>query len=396
MLIIGLMSGTSADGVDVALCQIEDSEHGLQAEIIAGATYAYNAPLRQRILASCDPSQSRVDHIARLHVELAQASVEAIRALIQSTHYTLSDVDLIGSHGQTLWHDVGADGAVYATFQIGEAALIAEQTGITTLSNFRARDVAAGGQGAPLTAYVDWLLLRHPSQWRAVQNIGGMGNVTFLPPREAQDAQAVAFDTGPGNALIDVAVAHFSDGHAHYDRDGQRALQGTVDETWLEALCQHPYYQRPYPKTTGRELFGSETAQAYIAEGIARGLAGDDIIATLTALTARTIAGAYAQFAPSPITAMIVGGGGQHNPTLMRWLSERVAPTQVIPHEAIGLSSDFKEALVFAVLAHETWYGRIGTLPELTGARHATVLGQITPGTNYEHLLAGRDSHISS
>jgi len=388
MLIIGLMSGTSADGIDVALCRITEKTQGLDAAIIAGETYPYDATLRNSILDNCDLQNSRVDSIAQLNVDLADAFVDAIKNLIAKTNYNLSDIDLIASHGQTLWHNVLPDGQVSATFQIGEAAILAEKTGITTISNFRARDVAAGGQGAPLTGYVDWLLLRHDTRWRAVQNIGGMGNVTFLPPYSNEKSQPIAFDTGPGNALIDVAVGHFTG--QTYDKDGQLASQGQINEEWLDDLLAHPYYQRPYPKTTGRELFGTEKALEYIKKAQEKGLSQNDIIATLTALTATTIANAYRDFAPAPLDDVILGGGGQHNPVLVKMLRNLVAPAQVMTHEDISISSDFKEALVFAVLAHETWFGRVGTLPSLTGASHATVLGNITPGNNYEALLKAR------
>ena len=169
-------------------------------------------------------------------------------------------LDLIGSHGQTIWHNVRPSGAVDASLQVVEGAVIAERTGITTISNFRARDIAAGGQGAPLTSYVDWLLLRHPSKWRAIQNIGGMGNVTFLPPLQDEGAEAISFDTGPGNALLDIAVAGLTDGNMTYDRDGELAKAGRVNEEWLDELLRHPYYERAYPKTTGRETFGSAAA----------------------------------------------------------------------------------------------------------------------------------------
>lgn len=387
MLVLGLMSGTSADGVDVALCDITQTQEGLAATIIAGETYPYDRHLRQRILDSCMPQVSQIDHIAQLHVDLAEAFTDAIVALVGTSDYSLDDIDLIGSHGQTLWHNVLPDGRVSVSFQIGESAVLAEKTGITTISNFRARDVSAGGQGAPLTGYVDWLLLRHPTKWRAIQNIGGMGNVTFLPPYNNTNTQPIAFDTGPGNALLDVAVGYFTDNQQTYDEDGRLASQGNINEEWLHDLLQHPYYQRDYPKTTGRELFGTEAALKLIQDAQERRLTKYDIITTITALTATNIADAYQRFAPAKIDEVILGGGGQHNPVMVDLIRQFVAPAQVMTHEDIGVSSDFKEALVFAILAHETWHGRVGTLPSLTGATHATILGNITPSKNYGELL---------
>jgi anhydro-N-acetylmuramic acid kinase len=390
MLVIGLMSGTSADGVDVALCDITGAPDLLNAGIIAGETFPYDARLRQRILDSCDRQTSRIDQIAQLNVDIAEAFVIAINAFCEQHQINLADVDLIGSHGQTVWHNVLADGRVSASLQIGEASVLAERTGITTISNMRARDIAAGGQGAPLTGYVDWLLLRHPEHWRAIQNIGGMGNVTFLPPLNNREHQPIAFDTGPGNALIDTAMAHFTDNKLTYDKDGEFASQGRINEDCLSELLQHAYFQRGYPKTTGRELFGTEAALSLIKQAQSRGLNQYDITATLTALTATNIADAYQRFAPARIDEVILGGGGQHNPVMVNLIKEFVAPAIVRTHEDLGISSDYKEALVFAVLAYETWHGRPGTLPSLTGADHATILGQITPGANYETLLQKR------
>ncbi|MCA9883033.1 MAG: anhydro-N-acetylmuramic acid kinase [Anaerolineae bacterium] len=390
MRVIGLMSGTSADGVDVALCEIFGQPGDMQATIVAGDTYPYSPEMRQRILDACDRQKSRVDEIACLNTEIADVFADCITQFANSNAFALDSVDLIASHGQTLWHNVLPDGSVNASFQIGEGAVIAERTGITTINNMRARDIAAGGQGAPLTGYVDWLLLRHPSHWRAIQNIGGMGNVTFLPPLSDSQSQPIAFDTGPGNALLDVSVMHFTNGQQNYDRDGLLARQGRLDEEWLHDLLQHPYYQRDYPKTTGRELFGTEAAHQLIDEAQERGLDQYAIISTLTALTATNIADAYQRFAPARIDEVILGGGGHHNPVMRSLIEQYVAPAVVRTHEDIGISSDFKEALVFAVLAYETWHGRPGTLPALTGAKRAAILGQITPGDNYDNLLRQR------
>jgi len=387
MIVIGLMSGTSADGVDVAICDIRGRPGDMSVELISGATLEYKPEMRQRILAGCDPTDSHVDQIAALHVDLAEVFAECALAAIHAADMKPEQVDLIGSHGQTLWHNVLPSGEVNVSLQIVEAAVLVERTGITAISNFRARDIAAGGQGAPLTSYIDWLLLRHPTHWRAVQNIGGMGNVTFLPPIDDNKSQPVAFDTGPGNSLLDIAVSQFSAGEMNYDRDGHYAKQGRVNEEWLDELLRHPYYARDYPKTTGRETFGTSAGVALVAEAQRHGLKDAEIVATLTALTATNIADAYRRFAPAPIKEVILGGGGRHNPVIVGMLRQLVYPAIVMTHEDIGMDSDFKEALVFAVLAYETWHGRSATLPALTGARHPSVLGSITPGTNYADLV---------
>lgn len=377
MKVIGLMSGTSGDGIDVALCDITGAPPALSATIIETWSVPYEEGFRQQIFHACEKGDA--GDICRLNAEVSERFAKAI-----TDNIDLTDVDLIGSHGQTIWHDVTPDGRVTSTLQIGTPAILAERTGITTVSNFRERDIAAGGQGAPLTAYVDWLLLRDPDGWRAVQNIGGMGNVTFVPPLNDETSPLIAFDTGPGNALIDAAM--FALEHKPYDADGALAGSGNIHHKWLNQLLSHPYYEQTPPRTTGRETFGTDYAKKLIQQGKALRLSNADIIATITALTAYSIADSYRQYAPSMPNAIILGGGGSHNQTLISMLGE-LLPIPVMTHEGIGLDSDFKEALVFAVLAYETWHNRVGCLPSQTGATHGTVLGQITPSHNYADLI---------
>lgn len=379
--------------MDAALCDITGAPPRLTARIVHAMTQPYTPEIRRRILEACQPETSSSDKLCVLNVDLAEAFAAVILALLKASGHTSEQVDLIGSHGQTVWHNVLPDGRVNATLQIVEASVIAERTGITTVSNFRARDVAAGGQGAPLTGYVDWLLLRHETRWRAIQNIGGMSNVTFLPPLSedalppGQRHVPTAFDTGPGNALMDAAVEKLTGGVQTYDDSGGMAERGHIDEDWLGDLMSRAYFERQPPKTTGRELFGTAMALELIETGQSRGLSPADIVATLTMLTAASIADAYQRFAPTKMAEVILGGGGRHNATLVNMLQSLLPESVVRTHEDIGIASDHKEALVFAVLAYETWHNRPGTLPTLTGAQSAAVLGQITPGKNYAHLL---------
>jgi anhydro-N-acetylmuramic acid kinase len=257
--------------------------------------------------------------------------------------------------------------------------VIAEMTGVAVVSNFRTRDMAAGGQGAPLVPLADWLLLSHPTKIRAIQNIGGIANVTFLPPVSFQESQGIfAFDTGPGNMLIDEAVRLTTDGAWNYDRDGSLAAQGRVDRSLLEEWLAEPFFGQQPPRTTGRELFGAQRAGAYFSQAVQRKLKSNDIVATLTALTAHSIAHAYRTFLPVFPDEVIVSGGGARNATLMAILKEQLTPARVTTSEEYGLGIEAKEAVAFAVLAYETWHKRPGNIPSATGASHAVVLGCIT------------------
>ena len=387
MYIIGLISGTSADAIDAAICEITGAPPQIEARIVHAITYPYPEGFQQRVLDAGLPEQSRVDELCQLNADLGEQFASAALAVIDRAGLTAGDIDLIGSHGQTVWHMVEPSGRATSTLQLGEGAIIAERTGITTVSNFRPRDIAVGGQGAPLTAYADWVLLRHDTHWRAVQNLGGIGNVTFLPPKTDSASDPLAFDTGPSNSLLDIVTFILTNGALGYDRDGQLAAQGRVDDEWLSKLLTHPYYDLQPPKSTGRELFGAEMGAALVVEGRALGLSDADIVATLTALSAASIADAYDRFATAPIAEVILHGGGTRNPVLLHMLRNCLAPIPVRTHEEIGLDSDNKEALVFALLAHETWHGRPGMHPALTGAQHPVVLGQITPGNNYTALI---------
>lgn len=387
MLILGLISGTSADGIDAALCDVRGAPPKIEIDILHGTFTPYPAGLRARTLAALQRHQAGSDEICRLNVDLAEAFANAALQTIAEANLLPRDVDLIGSHGQTLWHEVDEmTGHVHSTFQVVEASVLAERTGITTISNFRARDVAAGGQGAPLASYADWLLLRHPSEWRALQNLGGIANMTFLPPLHDVTSQPLSFDSGPANCLVDPAIALISDGAHAYDKGGALALAGEADPAWLEELLRHPYYNRRPPKSTGRELFSPQMAHDLVREGRARHLRDEDIIATLTALSAHSIARAYQDFAPQMPREIVISGGGQHNRALLAMLSDLLPEARLLTLDELGINGDLKEAMVFALLAHETWHNRPGALPAFTGAQQPCVLGQITPGENFVHL----------
>lgn len=381
MRVIGLISGTSADAVEAVLCHIEGEPPSLSATIETAITVDIPNELQARIHAAATIEGSDVEAITLLDGEIGELFAASALELIEAAGLKPADIDLIGSHGQTIWHAVRDDGSVAGTLQIGSGAIVAERTGVTTVSDVRSRDVAAGGQGAPIVAYVDWLLLRHETRSRAVQNLGGIGNVAYLPSVADTDGMPTAFDTGPANVLSDIIVTRLTDGRESYDVDGRRALAGIPDEAWIDSLLTLPYYSQPPPKTTGRELYSPAMGAHLLVDGRARGLSDNDIVATVTALAAAAVVDQYRRFLPASIDEVIVAGGGTSNPFLMSQLRTRSpAATNVMTLEDVGFGSHQKEALALAVLAYETWHRRPGSLPAFTAVRHPVVMGAIHPG----------------
>jgi anhydro-N-acetylmuramic acid kinase len=377
MIVIGLMSGTSADGIDAAVVRLEGAPPAISWQVLGHLHRAHDPQLRSEIFTCFRPETGSVDRLCRLNFSLGKAFGTAALEAVRQAGLAMSEISLIGSHGQTLWHEPPQAGPG-STLQLGEPAVIAEVTGVPVVSNFRTRDMAAGGQGAPLVPLVDWLLLTHPNIVRAAQNLGGIGNVTYLPPGGTAE-EVLAFDTGPGNMLIDDAVRRVTNGVLEYDHDGALAAQGQVDQALLDRLLADPYYSTPPPKTTGRERFGAQSGARIWADAAQFGLSASDIIATITALTAETIVRAYRDFLPVFPEQVILSGGGAYNPTLKAMLVERLAPARLLTSADMGIPIDAKEALAFAVLAYETWNQRPGNLPSATGASHPVILGTITP-----------------
>jgi anhydro-N-acetylmuramic acid kinase len=339
--------------------------------------------LRRHILHVC--LHGTVAEICELNFLLGEHFSRAALAVIRKARLRPDQIAAIGSHGQTIHHLPRAK--TPSTFQIGEPCVIAERTGITTVADFRVRDMAAGGQGAPLVTYVDWALQTDPARPRILQNIGGIGNLTFLPPRAAIE-EVVAFDTGPGNMVMDAVVSALSSGKMRYDRNGSWAARGKVSDRLLAEMVDHPFFSSPPPKTTGREEFGEPFVKRALASARRLRLADADIVATVTALTAASIADAYERFVFPKLTSsgrktlqVILGGGGAKNATLSRMLASRIAPSELLTQEQVGGSIAGKEALAFAILAHETLLGRPSNVPSATGARRPVVLGKIVPGS---------------
>jgi anhydro-N-acetylmuramic acid kinase len=383
MRILGINSGTSVDSIDLALCEF--SPDNPTPEILAYRDWLYPPTLRQQVLRVCREQTSRLDELTELNFLLGETFARASLDFISDINAQTNDIDLIASHGQTIYHLV-EPGRTRSTWQIGEPAVIAQRTGITTIADFRVADIAAGGQGAPLVSYLDAHLFSSNTLTRALQNIGGIGNVTFLPAGKGP-ASAYAFDTGPGNVLIDYAARHFSQGKLQYDLDGAMARAGQIDNALVNEILTHPYFHQAPPKTTGRELFGDTFARNIIAQTAARNLSAEDTIATLTALTADSIAAAYRNFGPAHIDEIIVSGGGAYNPVLMDRLRQQLPTIRVTTLERLGFPASAKEAVAFALLGYEALYGRPANLPSCTGANEAIILGKIVPGKNYHALL---------
>ncbi len=387
-LVVGLMSGTSVDGIDAALVEITGHGEAATVKLLAFDSYPFPPELRARVFRLFNPREARVDAICQLDFLLGEVFAAAVERLLRDHNIDRDNVDIVASAGQTIWHDpepvvvkesvdwIDHPIVTRSTFAIGQSAVIAERTGITTVGDLRVRDVAAGGQGAPLIAYADWVLLRHPTLGRCVQNIGGIGNVTYLPPN-AKSEEVIAFDTGPGNMVIDALAEVATEGTLKYDRGGQLGAKGRVVDSLLEAWLDDPYFRREPPKTTGREHFGVQFARRILTES--QGVPIEDLIATATALTAESIARAYRDFiAPrGPIDEVIVGGGGAHNPALMGMLRQRLNGARLISHEDLGIDSNAKEAIALAIIGNDAVAGLNTNIPGATGGR-PTVLGKIS------------------
>jgi anhydro-N-acetylmuramic acid kinase len=377
--VVGLISGTSADGIDAAYVTIRPADDGVNLDVIRAITVPLSVNVRDAVL-SMARNEGEIRSLARWHVRLGEEFAEAAATLL--SHDT---ADVIGSHGQTVAHMI-QDGKALSSLQIGSAPVIAEYTGIPVIHDFRSGDVAAGGQGAPLVPLLDITCLRHDWHHRVALNIGGMANVTYIPPRSSQHVP-VAFDTGPGNALIDRASWLLSEGEEPYDRDGAGAATGSVDEAELRKLLQSPYFSQPPPKSTGRELFGDELAADTVRRLKDNGATGADILATLTEFTVSSVAAAL-KFLPQ-VDEVFVSGGGVHNRAVMEGLRRALAGVHVQPSDAAGIPADFKEAIAFALLADRTMRGLPGNVPSCNGARHPVVLGSLVSPHGLKRFFEG-------
>ncbi|PSB16932.1 anhydro-N-acetylmuramic acid kinase [Phormidesmis priestleyi ULC007] len=374
MRVIGLMSGTSVDGIDAALVEISGSIHDLTVQFLAGETYPYPSDLREKILAVCGGAALSMADFAQLDDAIATQFAQAALSIQNGQ----AIADLIGSHGQTVYHQPPLKKELGYSLQLGRGATIADQTGITTVSNFREADIAIGGHGAPLVPTVDAALLSHPTYSRCVQNIGGIGNVAYLPATSAtQPSPMRGWDTGPGNVLLDLAVEHLSQGSRTYDQDGAWAATGEPCQALVDRWLQQDFFQQLPPKSTGREHFGQSYLQTCLIDANAYQLNPAEILATLTELTAASIAHSYRTFLPQMPDQILLCGGGSRNLCLKQRIQSRLSDIPVMTTDEAGLSADFKEAIAFAVLAYWRHRKIPGNSPETTGASKAVLLGEI-------------------
>ncbi|MGF1514058.1 MAG: anhydro-N-acetylmuramic acid kinase [Elainellaceae cyanobacterium] len=416
MYVVGLMSGTSVDGIDAALVELSGLAEQPSVHLLAGQTYPYEPALRDTILAVCGGEALPLAAIAELDDAIAYAFAQAARD-IQAGR---PPAQLVGSHGQTVYHrplqplapnavarsqtppPSGAgrallpdgpspqpqgDGLAYS-LQLGRGDEIARLTDLPTVVNFRRADIALGGEGAPLVPAVDAVLLRHPSLWRCVQNIGGISNLAYLPPSSSAEPIR-GWDTGPGNALLDLAVQALSAGQQTYDENGGWAATGAVCEPLLARWLDHPFFSQPPPKSTGRELFGADFLQQCLAGAQPYGLSAADLLATLSDLTAASIALSYEHLPRRP-DEILLCGGGQNNQHLVSRIQHYIGTVPVVTTDVAGLSPDYKEAIAFALLGYWRWYGIPSNLPSATGASRAVPLGELylPPQWTYDRVEA--------
>ena len=417
--VIGLISGTSVDGIDAALVEICGTDVDLKVKLLSGATYPYPAALREQILEVCGGAPLSMAELAQLDDAIALEFAQAAQKIQTGD----TPAELIGSHGQTVYHrprelkverlnvessnqqpsnlqpsnlqppnlqpsnlqppnlqpsNLQPSTLLGYSLQLGRGEVIAQLTGIKTVSNFRVADIAAGGQGAPLVPKVDAYLLSSPTQHRCIQNIGGIGNVTYLPARQGNWLEEVCgWDTGPGNALLDLAVEHFTNGSQSYDKDGSWARSGIPCKELVEQWLSEDFFQVSPPKSTGRELFGLDYLKRCLTQAEIYNLTAADMLATLTELSVSSIVHSYRSFLPQMPDEVLLCGGGSRNIYLKQRLQDLLEPVRVLTTDEVGVSADFKEAIAFAVLAHWRYLGIPGNLPQVTGARAAVPLGNV-------------------
>lgn len=379
--VVGLMSGTSLDGIDAALVKINDSDEGINVESVHFSSLPYTPDMKDKLLKLCDPESSRLEDLSSMNFLLGELFAKAALKVIEESGKKQEDILLISSHGQTIFHQPNpvqiVDHEVSSTLQIGDISVIAERTGITTVGDFRPRDMAAGGQEAPLVPYADILLFKEKEFGRVLVNIGGISNVTILP-RNCTESEVFAYDTGPRNMIIDAFTNWATNGSQSYDKDGALAAQGSINIDWLDELLQHRYFNLPAPKSTGREMFGMDYAKKIWDEANDYQISNLDKIATVTELTAKTIAQEIEKsIIQANIKEALISGGGRFNQTLMSRIAYHLPNIEVKGTDEYGMDPDAKEAIVFAMLGYQCLNKIPNNLTSATGATKPVVMGKI-------------------
>jgi anhydro-N-acetylmuramic acid kinase len=386
MLVLGMMSGTSADGIDVALARISGKPPKLSIKLQGHHHVPYSSVMRKAILRVAAGESGETAEISQLNFALGEEFALAALAACKDWRVPMKRISLIGSHGQTIYHQgepssFTGRSRISSTLQIGEPCVIAGRTGVTTIADFRPADMAAGGQGAPLVPFVDYLLYRHPKWNRVALNIGGIANVTVIPAG-AKPKDVFAFDTGPGNMIVDALVEKFTHGRARYDKDSEIALRGWMLPKLLNEMMEHPYLHKEPPKTAGREQFGRAYAEKIIAWSKKHRAKPADVVRTATIFTSLSIGNAFQKFIlpRTRVDELIVSGGGARNTLMMVYLAAILPGFSIVSSAHFGIEPEAKEALAFAILAYESFHGRPNNLPSATGARHPAILGKLVHG----------------